>query len=761
MKVPARLLIIEDDDSDIGILLRLLERSGLEVDTVVTDELPRILGLLDTREFDAILTDHQLGAFTASEVLSAVAERHLDIPVLVVSGAVGEDRAATLMREGAADFIRKDNLSRLIPALSRELRESQARRSLREATDSRARSESLLRLVVELSGDSFWEWDLENDGVTWSDTFLTLCGDGARPAPHIDAWRERLHPEDRDQAVTGIDLAIRSGDGHWSGTFRFLRGDGTWALLMARCFVVRDQGRPVRVIGAMADITERQSLVERQRVFTALVDQAAESIAVVDPESGRFLEFNAAAYLSLGYTPDEFASRTLFDIDGQHGPEEMVRLLERLRGAEARDLPSRHRCKDGRFLLVRIHSRPIRIQGRHYLAMTWQDVTERTAIERELRQAQKMEILGQIAGGVSHDFNNILAVMRLQIDVAQMKMPDPPEYQALMETLSGMVDRATNLTRHLLQLNRKEKFQRELLPLDDALDDLVEVSRRILGARIEIRRIRSGAKPVISADRSIMEQVFMNLFVNARDAMPDGGTLTIETRWAGNARPAEGVPPSTTRHCAEVRVSDTGLGMSKETLAHIEEPFFTTKEPGKGTGLGLSTARRCLRDHGGWMTVESEPGLGTTFSVFLPLAETADAETEPDGSGSPQQPARVLLHVRDAQLRMLARKTLERLGCCVHACANPQETLRVAETVAEGFALMIVPMNTPIDDNGEELARRVRSMLPSVPMILTRSPGTPPPRLEGNFRILETPFAITEFIDLVETLLRRQPHPVR
>jgi CheY-like chemotaxis protein len=110
---------------------------------------------------------------------------------------------------------------------------------------------------------------------------------------------------------------------------------------------------------------------------------------------------------------------------------------------------------------------------------------------------------------------------------------------------------------------------------------------------------------------------------------------------------------------------------------------------------------------------------------------------------------------------MLARKTLERLGCCVHACANPQETLRVAETVAEGFALMIVPMNTPIDDNGEELARRVRSMLPSVPMILTRSPGTPPPRLEGNFRILETPFAITEFIDLVETLLRRQPHPVR
>ena len=140
MKVPARLLIIEDDDSDIGILLRLLERSGLEVDTVVTDELPRILGLLDNREFDAILTDHQLGAFTASEVLSAVAERHLDIPVLVVSGAVGEDRAATLMREGAADFIRKDNLSRLIPALSRELRESQARRSLREATDSRARS---------------------------------------------------------------------------------------------------------------------------------------------------------------------------------------------------------------------------------------------------------------------------------------------------------------------------------------------------------------------------------------------------------------------------------------------------------------------------------------------------------------------------------------------------------------------------------------------------------------------------------------------
>jgi len=756
MKPTVQLLIIEDNESDIDILKRLLRRSGLDMEPAVADELPEILGLLDTRPFDAVLTDHQLASFTALEVLSAVSGRGMDIPVIVVSGAVGEDRAAELMRKGAADFIRKDNLSRLMPALIRELRESEARKNLREATESRARSESLLRLVVELSGDSFWEWDLDTGRVNWSDTFLVLCGAGPRPAPHIDVWRERLHPEDRNYAVAGIDEAIRSGSGHWSGTFRFLRNNGSWALLTARCFVVREQGLAVRVIGAMADITERQSLIERQRLFTELVDQASDSIAVIDPDDGRFLEFNAAAHVSLGYSQSEFASLTLFDIDCQRETDDLCQLLRKLRGLEVRDMASQHRCKNGRVLQVRIHSRPIHIQGRTYLATAWMDQTERIAIEAELRQAQKMEILGQIAGGVSHDFNNILAVMRLQLDLGLMKPLEPGESQTLMQTLSGMVDRATNLTRHLLNLSRKDKFNPETFAIDEALDELVAVIRRILGTGIEIRRIPCRKRVLIQADRSIMEQVFMNLLVNARDAMPVGGILTIKTLLSEDHPPGDDGLAQLRGRFVVVHVGDTGVGMSKETLAHIEEPFFTTKEPGKGTGLGISTARRCLRDHGGWMTVESEPGRGSIFRVHLPVVEADQAGSDPIEPEDSGRPARVLLLMKDSQLRMLARKTLENMGFLVQACSNPVETVRTIESEAAYFDLAIVPSGMPINDMREELAHRVRTRLPSVPMIVTRSPdgdaATLPP---GECRVLDVPFSIADFIALVKASL---PH---
>ncbi len=186
-----------------------------------------------------------------------------------------------------------------------------------------------------------------------------------------------------------------------------------------------------------------------------------------------------------------------------------------------------------------------------------------------------------------------------------------------------MVDRGTSLTQRLLHISRKESSKMEEFLLDEALEDLIKISQRILGDQIEIRRIRSASKLLVNADRSIMDQVFMNLFVNARDAMPDGGVLTVETRIADPSTQAPGAGPQPGRRYIQVRISDTGVGMSKETLARIQEPFFTTKAPGKGTGLGLTAARRQLNEHGGWMSVESEPGRGTTFAPHLPLSPSA------------------------------------------------------------------------------------------------------------------------------------------
>ena len=742
MSSQVRLLIVEDNPGDAELLIRSLRRSGLSAETIVSDDLEEIRGLIDSGSLSAVLTDHQLSAFTASDVLTEVTRRKIDLPVIVVSGAVGEDMAASLMREGAANFVRKDNLARLLPTLSRELREVQARKGIQLANQQRLRSESLLRFVIQMSGDIYWEWNITRGVVTWSETFQTLCGPELPAVPSMADLYQRIHESEAGLARTGIEAVQTGAKNHWSGNFRVRRGDGTWVLMLCRCFVVRDRDQDTRLIGLLADITERQSMIERQSLFTALVDQASESIAVIDPEDGRFLEFNSTAHQALGYTAEEFASKSVYDIDCQYSRAQIDQFLIDLRTTEMREVSARHRAKDGGIREVRIHSRPIQIQETTYLAAVWQDITDRLAIEAELRQAQKMDILGQIAGGIAHDFNNILSVMRLQLDLARMVPGGPEQAQELVTNLSGMVDRASSLTRRLLGMSRKESAKLEDFSLDESLDDLISITRRILGAGIEIRRIRPPGpltRLVVNADRSIMDQVFMNLFVNARDAMPKGGVLTVETSFAeAGVRPGGGNSGSTSRPFIRIRITDTGVGMSAETLAKIQEPFFTTKGPGRGTGLGLSTARRCLNEHGGWMAVESEEGRGTTFTIHLPLAASASVPTE---SG----PAKVLLVIGDSQLRLLARKVIEKLGCRVLPCANTAEAIRILETPTEGLDLAVIPDQPEAPGSEAGLARRLKDRFPGLPMILTRSTeavsGPLPP---GQVRVLDMPFSIPD-----------------
>jgi CheY-like chemotaxis protein len=232
--------------------------------------------------------------------------------------------------------------------------------------------------------------------------------------------------------------------------------------------------------------------------------------------------------------------------------------------------------------------------------------------------------------------------------------------------------------------------------------------------------------------------------------MPDGGVLTIETRITESALQASGAGSRQGRRFIQIRISDTGIGMSKETLARIQEPFFTTKAPGKGTGLGLSTARRYLNEHGGWMSVESEPGRGTTFTPHLPLASSAVAVSIPDPSAGAPVPPQVLLVMEDAPLQMLARKVLEKTGCRVYLCTDASEALKVVESESLGIELAIVPASMPLPGSEAGLSHRIRELLPSVCIILTRLPGdAPAPLPSGKVRVLETPFSVASLTTLV------------
>ena len=757
MTQQAHLLIVEDDPSDAGLLGRALGRSGCGFTYDISQDLNEIRELLRTRRYSAVLSDHSLPGFTASEVLAAVEDSGLDLPVLIVSGAVGEDRAADLMREGASDFVLKGNLSRLIPALQRELRDAESRRHMLVSVERRVRSESLLRLVMELSGDSFWEWDLASDSLNWSGTFGTLCGDTQPLEPVVATWRDRIHPEDRNRVAAEISEVLEAGGSAWSGTYRFRADGDRWSLMMSRCYILNDhEGRPSRVIGAMSDISERESMLERQRVFTALADQASESIGVLDPETGRFVEFNRKAHFSLGYSAEEFARLSVFDIDCRFPRKELEDLLLETRTTEMLDLATRHRAKDGSIREVRIRSRPIVLQGRTLLASVWLDVTERMAIEAELRQAQKMELLGQLAGGVAHDFNNVLAAMRLQVELAQFGPISGQDFEAFVGGISQMVDRATSLTRRLLNLGRKCTLKPEEFNLDEAVDDLVSVCRRLIGSAIEIRRTRSEGLPMIHVDRSLMDQVFMNLLVNARDAMPKGGMLQIDTRVV-EVNPDPVVPAGTWRgrSFVQVRITDTGCGMSKEVLARIHEPFYTTKEPGRGTGLGLSAVRRSLQEHGGWMLVESTEGVGSTFTIFLPLSSSGVLEPTPrrPRDGAPK----VLLVLQDPQLRILAERILLRMGCTTVSCSDAEEAYAAWQAGRDTVDLAIVPESMASPRSGTSLHRIIQEGMPGLPVVLTVDSIDPtftvPPPYSSAPRRLTMPFSIESLSELVAATL--------
>lgn len=767
MTHPVHTLFIEDNDSDADLILRHLTRGQLDIRIRRSQDLDEVRRLLGAESFDLVLSDYSLPGFTAADVMEVLRGLDLDIPLIVVSGAVGEDRAVEIMRLGASDFVLKDNISRLLPAMGRELREARGRRALLEAVAQRDRTESLLKLVIDLTGDCFWEWDLATDALIWSDNFERMTGKPGEDLPGtVATWKDRIHPDDRPQIERGLQEVLTAGAANWTATYRFRKDTDTYSTIMTRCYVLCGvSGQPSKMIGVMTDISERQRLEERQKVFTALADQALESIAILDPQSGRFIEFNQAAHGNLGYTAAEFSELTVFDIDCGISEEEIRQRLGEMAHFEVRDLETRHRTKAGSTRTVQIRSRPIVLGSRRLLACVWMDITEQRGIEAELRQALKMDLFGQLAGGIAHDFNNILAAMRLQIELVR---PGPglcsdalcSEEAESLNGLSQMVDRAANLTRRLLTLGRKSTRKPIRIHLDQALDELAEMSRHLIGRNIQIRRIRSAHTPFIHADPSIMDQVFMNLLVNARDSMASGGILTVETS-VTEVRPEAGVPAGTwqMREYARVQVTDTGCGMTAEVLARLHEPFFTTKEPGRGTGLGMTAIRRSLHEHGGWLGIESREGVGSTFSVYLPLAREESATTPNARAASDTLVVSplVLMVVEDTQMRRLGEKVLQKMGCQVLPAENAEQAVQLWSQNRELLQLAILPSKNSPTRAGDDLVGLIQEGTPALNLILFGTKEEAPREADlarkARMRFIEMPFSVSDLASSVSDLL--------
>uniref|UniRef100_Q01WP9 histidine kinase n=1 Tax=Solibacter usitatus (strain Ellin6076) TaxID=234267 RepID=Q01WP9_SOLUE len=379
---------------------------------------------------------------------------------------------------------------------------------------------------------------------------------------------------------------------------------------------------------------------------------------------------------------------------------------------------------DGTVRWIHDHAFPVRDERGEIVRIvgTAEDITERRQLEEQYRQAQKMEAIGQLAGGVAHDFNNLLTVIHGYGSLLLAGKESTSGTSLAAQEIVLAAERAANLTRQLLAFGRRQVMQPRSLDLTEVVSSLTSMLQRVLGANIRLQLIPHGSPLITRADSGMLDQVLMNLVVNACDAMPDGGQLTIETtERTFTQREARRIPDARAGRYVSLRVTDTGSGISPESLPHIFEPFFTTKQPGKGTGLGLSTVFGIVKQHGGWVQVKSEVGRGTSFQIFLPAAEETDearaAEIE---KPEPQGGSETILVVEDEPaLRVLTRAVLEPRGYRLLEAANGVEALRAWQEHRGSIHLLLTDIMMPEGMSGLELAARLREFRPELRVIYT------------------------------------------
>ena len=457
-----------------------------------------------------------------------------------------------------------------------------------------------------------------------------------------------------------------------------------------------------------------RSLARSEERYRMLFEASPLPMWVYDAQTLRFLAVNEAAIRHYGYTRQEFLAMTIKDI---RPPEDVDAVLASIQsaGGPGSTMPGtwRHRTKDGTIIDVEITAGRVMFEGRLAALVLANDVTERRQLEERLNQAEKMEAIGRLAGGVAHDFNNLLTVISGYAEILLARVPAPGEEQ--LREIAHAAEQAAGLTRQLLAFSRRQVLHPRLLQLNEIVGGMEPMVRRIIGDDVNVGVRLGGDLPLVEADQAQLERVILNLAANARDAMPHGGRLTIETAAVELdedyvASRGEGTPGPNVL----LAVSDTGVGMSEEVRRHLFEPFFTTKAPGAGTGLGLSTVFGVVKQSGGSIYVYSEQGRGTTFKIYLPGAAGEAQVAHGDGDAADERGSETVMLVEDDErVRNLVRMMLENKGYRVLAAAGADEAERLCAERRDGVDLLLTDVVMP-EVNGRALAERLAGLCPSM-----------------------------------------------
>ncbi len=722
MTTPLRVLIVEDVPSDAKLVLLALRAINQTIESQRVEDAPSMLAALQTKNWQLVISDWSLPKFSALAALELVRASGLDLPFIIVSGTIGEEAAADAMRTGANDYVLKSNLARLAPAVERELREVQSRRDRQRVDEALRAQEARFRAVVEHSQDGIIMTSREGKTHYVSPAGKLIMG--RVEGEYLEA-SPLIHPDDRPRVAEFMAKLIAHPSATFDLELRSLLPDGSIRWLEAVGTNLLDEPRIEAIVGNFRDVTERKNAIDALRAsktqFARLSESGVIGIALADVQ-GTIHEANDAYRHMLGYShADPLLSWA------ENTPEQWRELDERAVSqlnteGVAPAFEKELLRKDGTRAPVLIGI--AMLEGTSCIAFV-ADLSARKKAEAALRQteeqlrhSQKMEAIGVLAGGVAHDFNNLLSVILSFSELVMMELPEKDPLRADVGEIKEAGHRAAALTRQLLAFSRHQIIDPQVLDLNDIIKNMDKMLRRIIREDVELATLPYAGLGKCRSDADQIEQVIMNLVVNARDAMPNGGKLTIETANVDLsddfARTHFGVKPG---RYVMLAISDSGSGMDKATQARIFEPFFTTKEKGKGTGLGLSTVFGIVEQSGGTIWVYSEIGKGTTFKVYLPCTSDAPNAAMAKPVVTDVRGTETLLLVEDEdQIRNVAKGILQRHGYRVMEARNAGEALLASEQFSGTIHLLLTDVVMP-HMSGKQLAQRLTPLRPEMKVL--------------------------------------------
>ena len=556
-------------------------------------------------------------------------------------------------------------------------------------------------------------------------------------------------------------------DGFWHGEFRFRHFvTGAPVPVDQYAFVIADPrtGQPIALANISHDITERKRAEAISLRLGRIVEDSVNEIYVFDSSTLRFLQVNRGARENLGYSEEELLHMTPLDIKPRFTRESFEELIRPLRESRRQQVvfQTTHRRKDGSLYDVEVRLQLFPTETPPVFIAIIQDITERMSTEEQLRQAKKMEAVGKLTGGVAHDFNNLLAIVGGNLELLEEKLADTPDLHDLAVKALRAVERGATLTRSLLAFSRQQPLSPRVVDLRNLVQEMADLVRRTVPETIEIEVVAGTGLWKCEADPGQLQNALLNLVANARDAMPQGGRLTIET---ANTRLDDEYAAAQTDvapgQYVMLAVSDTGQGMPPEVVARAFDPFFTTKGLGKGSGLGLSMVYGFAKQSNGYAKIYSEVGHGSTVRIYLPRSTAAFEESAPTmPAGDVRSKGETILVVEDdPDVRSLTCGLLRSFGYEVFEAGDPQGALRTVRDIPR-IALLLIDVVLPGGMNGPRLAEEVLRLRPEIEVLYmsgyTENAVLHHGRLDPGVHLLQKPFTKRDLASKIRILLDRK-----